>query len=144
MIQRMARLIEPGTKWFILSIDWVKKWKTYVYFDYLEDPKPLQIPKEQRVHPGKLDNSSILMQLDPKAYFIEEMKTKLWQNNQLKPSLKEEEDYMIVDQDIFQVIQDKYGIEKNHEIVRYGIAVNEEEAIVEVYFRPIALFPIQN
>jgi hypothetical protein len=46
MIQRMARLIEPGTKWFILSIDWVKKWKTYVYFEYLEDSKPLQIPKE--------------------------------------------------------------------------------------------------
>jgi hypothetical protein len=72
------------------------------------------------------------------------MTAKLWQNNQLKPSLKEEEDYMIVDQDIFKVIQDKYGIEKNHEIVRYGVAVNEEEAIVEVYLRPITYFPISN
>ena len=144
MIQRMPKLIEPGTKWYILAIDWVKKWKTYVYFDYLEDPNPLQIPKEKRVHPGKLDNSSILMSLDSKSYCLEQMTAKLWQNNQLKPSLKEEEDFMIIDEDIFKVIQDRYGVEKNHEIVRFGISVNEDEAIVEVYLRPVSFFPIPN
>lgn len=35
LIQKMERIIQPGTKWYILSMEWVKKWQNYVYFDYL-------------------------------------------------------------------------------------------------------------
>jgi hypothetical protein len=34
----MEKLIEPGTKWYILSMDWIRKWQNYVYFDYLSEP----------------------------------------------------------------------------------------------------------
>jgi hypothetical protein len=44
------------------------------------------------------------------------MKTKVWQNKQLKPNLKEDEDYMIVDEDINNLISKKYGIKQDHEI----------------------------
>lgn len=84
------------------------------------------------------------MPLDAKLYFIEQMKAKLWQNNQLKAGLKEEEDYMIVDPDIYNIIDEKYGVKKNQEIIRFGIAANEDEAIVEVYFRPVKFLPIPN
>lgn len=44
---------------------------------------------------------------------------------------------MIVNEEIFTFFKDKYGINNGHEIIRYGIVVNEEtdECIVEIYFR---------
>jgi hypothetical protein len=69
---------------------------------------------------------------------LEKQATKLWQNTQLKPNLKEGEQYMILDEKIWNYFVARYQVAgKEQEIVRYGIVVNEEmeECIVEIYLR---------
>ena len=58
-----------------------------------------------------------------------------WQNIQLKPNLKEGEDYMIVDDELFNFWFINYRVDRD--ITRYGIIVNEEteECIVEIYLK---------
>lgn len=62
----------------------------------------------------------------------------------MKPNLKEGEDYMIVDENIFNYLVKKYQC--NNPVQRIGILINEdtEEAIVEIYLKPIQIFPIPN
>lgn len=35
MIQKMEKRVEPGSKWYIVSMEWIEKWQRHVYFDYL-------------------------------------------------------------------------------------------------------------
>ena len=37
MIDSMDRLVTPGSKWYVLAMDWVQQWQKYTYFDYLEE-----------------------------------------------------------------------------------------------------------
>ena len=67
-----------------------------------------------------------------------------WQNIQLKPRLKEAEDYIILDESIWNYLKDSYGVDQ--EIRRIGIEVDETsgEAQVEVYLKPIMIYPMPN
>lgn len=53
---------------------------------------------------------------------------------------------MILNEEVYACLSQKYGIMKDHEVVRYGICISEEnqESIVEVYLREIKFFPIPN
>jgi hypothetical protein len=64
----------------------------------------------------------------------------------LKPNLKEGDDYMIVDEDIWKFVSDMYGVKEGKDILRKGIVVNEEteESIVEIYLKRVLVFPIPN
>jgi hypothetical protein len=86
------------------------------------------------------------MELPPKRYILEKMLAKLWQNNQLRPGLKEGEDFIIVDETVFNFLKARYHCKEGHEIVRYGILVNPdtEESIVELYFKQIDYYPVPN
>ena len=33
LLQNMARIVEPGTTWYLIAMSWMKKWQSYVYFD---------------------------------------------------------------------------------------------------------------
>lgn len=37
MLERMDNLVTPGSTWYLLAMDWVKKWQRYTYYDYLEE-----------------------------------------------------------------------------------------------------------
>lgn len=60
----------------------------------------------------------------------------------MMPNLKEGEDYMIVDDNIWNYISDRYG--SANDIKRYGIKVSEDECIVETYLKRIMICPIPN
>lgn len=51
---------------------------------------------------------------------------------------------MIIDDDIWQYVSDKYGCE--NDILRIGVKTSEEsdECIVEIYLKKILIFPIPN
>lgn len=148
MIDRMDRLVKPGTVWYILSMDWVKKWQVYTYFDHLTEDKPQKLSLQERSqHPGKLDNSPIIQPHDSSTQITEQMKARLWMNVHLKPNLKEGLDFMLVSPEIFNFVQIKYGCDPTQLIERRGIAVGDEyseEGIVEYYFRPFQFCVIPN
>ena len=108
----MDRLVTPGSKWYVLAMDWVQQWQKYTYFDYLEDndSDSAQISdKERQISPGPLNNSSILAEIDKQTVILEQMKAKIWMNTHLKPNLKEGLDYMLVSEEIFDFLLKKYG-----------------------------------
>jgi len=82
----------------------------------------------------------------PATIFLEKMKAKLWQNTVLKPNIKEGVDFMILNEEIFEIIRKSHGVNDGHEVIRYGIEANEEtkEAVVELYLRPVRFFPCPN
>lgn len=63
---------------------------------------------------------------------------------EIKPNLKEGEDYMIVDDKIWQYVSERYS--SKNDLVRFGIKVNDTtgECIVEVYLKRIQISPIPN
>ena len=64
----------------------------------------------------------------------------------LKPSLKEGEHFMIVDEFIWDFLYSRYKVVKDNVVQRFGITANDDtgEAIVELYLRKIMIFPIPN
>jgi len=76
------------------------------------------------VKPGKIDNSDIILEPPKGSMLKDETKAKSWQNIEMKPDLKEGEDFMIVDSNIWEFLDEEYGYLQN--IMRFGIVVNEE------------------
>eukprot|EP00347_Sterkiella_histriomuscorum_P020920 403335950 len=150
MLEDMDNLVTPGSTWYLLSMDWVKKWQRYTYYDYLEPDQMAEeevSEKERNTPPGPLNNSSILATLDKTRTILEEMQSKKWMNSHLKPNLKEGVDYMLVSLEIFDFLLKKYNCLPGHEVKRMGISVGEEnmgEGLLEVNFRPINFVLIPN
>ena len=112
MIQKMAKTVEVGSEWFIVSMKWINCWQKFVNFDG-------QTKDEDRTPPGKINNSDILLEYstkirvvsgDNKSVYLDEMAEKFkFQNYQLKPHMKEGEHYMLVDKNIHSYWMVKYG-----------------------------------
>lgn len=55
MIEKMAKKVAVGSEWFLVSMTWIEKWQKHVNFDDEEDTG------QDRPHPGKIDNSDIVL-----------------------------------------------------------------------------------
>ena len=76
----MERIPTPGQVWHVVSNSWVEKWQNYTFFDYLGSETKKQISFEERVHPGKIDSTDIIL-VPPKNSFLEDTTSlRLWQN----------------------------------------------------------------
>lgn len=104
-----------------------------------------QYDDNERAHPGKIDNSDIILE-NNKFFLKTNNKNEEWTNVQLKPKLKENEDFILVDETVWKNLQNVYGVNKDQTILRKGIMINNEteECIVETYLKPILIFPIPN
>ena len=60
MIGKMANKVAVGSEWFLVSMTWIEKWQKHVNFDGEEDSN------QERPHPGKIDNSDIMVPYAPK------------------------------------------------------------------------------
>jgi hypothetical protein len=71
---------------------------------------------------------------------------KTWQNQVLKPSLKEGEDFLLVDEFVWECIVGRFKCKPNEVIQRQGILANEEtdECVVELYLKTLTIFPVPN
>lgn len=51
---------------------------------------------------------------------------------------------MIVNEELFSFINNRYNSKDGNYIIRYGILVNEEteESIVEIYFKEFRFYPV--
>jgi len=59
-MQNMDKQIVAGSKWFALSNSWFNKWRTWVYFDLIENAEE-QVAESERVNPGPIDCSDIIL-----------------------------------------------------------------------------------
>ena len=74
---------------------------------------------------------------------ILELSLKLnYENYQLKLNLKEGEDYMLVDSNIYHFWLSKYQM--INEIKRFGIEDESGETCVEIYLKRFNIYPIPN
>lgn len=135
MMKAMASRIEIGEQWFIISMKWIKKWQKYVGIEQTEDDDDNRAAQssDDAPSPGKIDNSNILVN-DGLCEDLEEQALKFqYQNYQLKPKLKEGDDFMIVDADLHDFWKSKYG--EKIALPRYGIKSDDDTHSVEVYFK---------
>jgi hypothetical protein len=40
LMRQMPKSVMLGDEWFVYSMQWLRKWETYVYFDLIEQTKP--------------------------------------------------------------------------------------------------------
>ena len=145
MLEKMAKSIDVGSEWYVVSMKWIEKWQHYVNFDGGEETK-----STERKPPGKVDNTDLIQPYsnfvkkgEVMSVFLNEIANKeLWQNFQLKRNLKEGDDYMLVDKNIHAYWVAKYG--KVNEIKRFGIEDENGESVVEIHLKQFNLYPIPN
>ncbi|KAJ6235139.1 ubiquitin carboxyl-terminal hydrolase 11 [Anaeramoeba flamelloides] len=107
--KKHEELIE-NESWCLINFSWYKQWVEYIEQKDQEDVENLKYPK-----PGKIDNSP------------------LFENNQLKRDLKENEDYTLVHKETSKLFQEIYGgMEKiSKKVIKIG--KKKHQKIVEIY-----------
>ena len=120
MIMRMPKLVEKGSKWFVLDMTWVKQWQEYIYFDLILGVTE-QVSKEETEMPECLDWENITKPTSKKFTLQDTHKEYKWQNVELKENLREGEDFFLVTPEIFNYASKVYGM-VGHPVERYGIA----------------------
>ena len=60
MMQSIPKAVSDKEEWFVYSMEWLRKWENYVYFDLIEQSKPSH--DEERPHPGPVDCSNIIQE----------------------------------------------------------------------------------
>jgi regulatory protein YycH of two-component signal transduction system YycFG len=64
----MARKIVDGSKWYLVSMSWYKKWQLWTYYDHIENEENLA-EESDRENPGPIDCSDIV--ITPKTLFVD-------------------------------------------------------------------------
>jgi len=62
------------------------------------------------VKPGPINNSDIILEPPKGTYLLEQAQQKLWQNILMKPGLKEGEDFMVVDEFVWDYVKSRYQV----------------------------------
>ena len=137
--------------WYIVANEWFEKWRAYVNFDLQPDAEEVDWSSS---HPGKLDNSAIILDTQNSDYIMDPKPILSYENTLLRKDLKEQSDYHVLSCDIWNFFKDFYGLNTNapsggvmnHEIERKAMVLNDEsnECIVEVNLRPVMIFPMPN
>ena len=140
----MDTKVTEGSLWYVISMAWIRKWRTYVYFDHLMGQPSESTSDEERVHPGPIDNSDILESVSDELYLLEDHHSHKWMNALLKKGLSEGKDYMVVDEFTWEFFKNRFRAKG--EIIRKGIRVSKEtkDCIVELYLKQLLVYPIPN
>jgi len=133
----MAKKVTAGSEWFLVSMSWIKTWQKHAYLDLITDEQADSDLSEKRPRPGPIDCSDITQPL-ASHHIVDQMKRYLWQNAILKHSVKEGDDFMIVDKRIRDMWQERYGVHKDFPpIARFGIEQSDGETSVELHLKRV-------
>jgi hypothetical protein len=56
----MSSKIEDGSKWYLYSMSWYKKWQLWTYYDHIENEENTA-EESARENPGPIDCSDIMI-----------------------------------------------------------------------------------
>lgn len=59
----MPTRVEEGSLWFVVSMNWIKKWQQWVYFDIIVGNSSTS--DNQATKPPKVNSSDILLEHTP-------------------------------------------------------------------------------
>lgn len=142
LMKQMPKSVMLGDEWFVYSMEWLRKWECYTYFDLIDQAKPSD--DEHRPHPGPIDCSDIL-EAPNKLQLSEGRKHTASANRALRANLMEGRDFMLVDRKVHDVFVERYGeIEDKEPIPRFGIKCSDDEVIVELYLKKMHFVVIPN
>ena len=140
----MARKIEKDSEWYLISTSWINKWQKHAYFDLFDEQNVEEVDENGREHPGKVDCEDItlvhsfsVLQDPPQG-----PANRKWMDQQIKPRLKEGDDFMIVDAAIHKFWLQKYGKAQFGPIERRGILNGDEEwaeGLVETQLKKVRI-----
>jgi hypothetical protein len=141
MLSSMAKSVDQGSQWYIVSMAWINKWQKYVGFDG---------PAQLDAKPGLIDNSDIIdvQSKDTKGnvystQLIELSVQQSFSNFQMKKNMQEGTDYMLVDENIYSFWKNTYGSMDN-ELKRFGIIDESGESKVELFWKTFNMYAIPN
>ena len=113
--------VTPGSKWYLISAEWLKKYKEYI----MQPSDGTGDVKMDIEYPGMILNEDILEEPEN----LVEDNTQEYLNYNLKENLIEETNYYIVNQKVWDFLFSNYG---GLEICRLGIKRQDsEECIIE-------------
>ena len=116
--EKVKMNIEKGSKWYIISLDWLNNWKAYVGYEGDEEM--------EKKFPGPITNEDIL---DDDQKEIIEDKDILFQNLNLRDNLREDQHFTILNEDIWKLLLSVYG---GREILRFGVIDENGREFIEV------------
>mmetsp|Transcript_1956 Transcript_1956/g.3412 ORF Transcript_1956/g.3412 Transcript_1956/m.3412 type:complete len:110 (+) Transcript_1956:205-534(+) len=105
----MPKRIKEGSEWYVISMKWIERWQRYTGFGNLDQDEDGDNSAPPQ-HPGPIDNSDIISfytledgsKADSSVLMKEMSATLKFTNYQLKPKLKEGEDFMLVDKKVYE------------------------------------------
>ena len=121
-------------------MSWVRQWREYIYYD-LVTGESNEFPKEEPETPGPLNWDAIAKPLSKKRYLLQSATINPWYNIQLATNLREHVDIMLTTPEMFDYIQQTYGI-RGRPVIRYGIEQPDGECCVELYLHSLTVFPV--
>ena len=105
--------VQPGSEWYVMSLDWFSRWKRYVDFDQTGEPGEF---------PGPILQNDIV---DTDA----EVQVVIDQDNEhvninLRDNLREETHFIILGHEVWTFLFERYG---GREIKRFGVQTESGE-----------------
>ena len=116
--------IREKSEWFVLSSEWLNKWKEYVDYEGTDEAEDSSM---QCTHPGMITNEDIIDEVEDLLFDYKRGHL----NVNLKENLREEDHYQIIDEKLWKFLRIRYG---GIEIKRFGVKRedNSDEWIIEV------------
>lgn len=114
--------VVPNSKWYILSCNWLQKWRDYVAFKTNKSTKDVQMEVE---FPGMILNDDII----DKAKDLLEDYANPHLNVGLMENLREGDHYYVVNDKVWEFLYTRYG---GIEILRIGTERKGEDPFIEV------------
>jgi hypothetical protein len=134
-------------QFYIINRQWVKKWKDYVKFQsyksrqkfpyYYNQVKTTPPPIDPKLHPGPIDNQSLLV---PFNEFLNDGDENNPENQVIKGDLNEREHLKIISKDRWQLFFESYG--GGPTIIKQQISEGtgyQTRKVVELYDRKVRI-----
>lgn len=118
--------VRQGQKFYIASMTWIKKWKAFIGFDgdvsmEAEFPGPCN-------NEDIIDNEEKIVICDVDLQHL---------NTNLKDNLREDDHFMILNEQIWKFLSTKYG---GREMLRFGQEDSEGRTSIEVYLQKVYVY----
>lgn len=112
---------EAGTPAFLISLDWMQKYKKHIHYDVLRrNLVPQQEANQEPTHPGKITNSDFL-EIDVNQYLSGTGSDKESEHELMDRYIKEEasegRNFDVCSAEIWEFLSTKYGFD--YEVKRF-------------------------
>lgn len=119
--------IKDGEPYFLIEMKWFENFCKYIGVN--EEAKiETNDTDENNQIPGEITNYELL-NVNEKVLCLDDPKFDGWLNRNLKDNLRENNDFIIVNQEIWNFLEELFS---GYEIRRYGTLISGDDTIIEI------------